>query len=185
MKFILDIGCGINKYKGKEDEVVIGIDRADTPAVDIVHDMEDFPYPFENQKFDKIVMHHTLEHVSRENMTNIKIIEEIYRLLKPNGILVVDVPIGGWFSYDPTHRNYVCYWYWLYFKPNFPLNYYSTARFEMIDYNVMQLCGVPFVGMLRPIVARLHKMNPGAIERIISFIKIDAAIQYKLRKVKN
>ena len=48
-KKILDLGCGRNKVPG-----AIGLDLFPVPGVDVVHDLEAFPYPFENNSFDEI-----------------------------------------------------------------------------------------------------------------------------------
>lgn len=179
INFTLDIGCGNNKYVGKEDEIVKGMNRANLPSVDIIHDMEEFPYPFVNQSFNKVIMHHVLEHVSKENMKNIKIIEEIHRLLKPDGTLIVDVPIGHWFTYDPTHKNYVGFWYWKYFSADFPLNYYTTARFKLIE---CKLIKITCFGKISPIFKWIYKISPTVAERIIGFLHLDAEVQYILKK---
>jgi len=177
---ILDIGCGINKYPfGK----VTGMDIVDLPGVDIIHDMESFPYPFESESFDKIIMQHTLEHVSKENNTNIKIIEEIYRLLISNGLLIVEVPIGQWFNYDPTHKNYVGYWYWKYFSNDFPLNYYTNTRIELVKAELVGIHGLKYIEHLTLVFNWLYQKSPNGMERFINFINLDAAIKYTLRKV--
>lgn len=176
---ILDIGCGVNKHKENPDDVVIGMDRVSLPSVDVIHDMEKFPYPFKDKEFDKVVMHQTLEHVSKENMANVKIIEEIYRILKSDGILEVDVPLGECFYYDPTHKNYVSYWYWLYFSKDFPLNYYTTVRFKMIEHEIM---GVRYLGFSKPLLNWLYQKNPCVIERLINFLNYDVIVKYVLKK---
>jgi SAM-dependent methyltransferase len=182
MKQILDIGCGINKYKGNSDEIVTGLDKANLLSVDILHNMEDFPYPLKSNTYDKIIMHHSLEHVSKVN--NIKIIEEIYRLLKPNGLLIVNVPIGHWFTYDPTHQNYVPFWYWKYFETNFPLSFYSFARFKIIEYKLIDLHGITHItDILKPILSWIYNKNPPAAERIITFFCLDAEVKYTLIKL--
>jgi predicted SAM-dependent methyltransferase len=177
MKY-LDIGCGNNKYIG-----AIGMDRVKLPGVDIVHDMESFPYPFEDNTFDKVIMQHVLEHVSKENMNNIKIIEEIYRILKPGGLLKVEVPIGQWFHFDPTHKNYVGRWYWSYFSEDFPLNYYTHARFELMESKVVGLHCVKGIEMFTPFLDKLYQITPNGIERLINFLNVDVAIKYELKKV--
>lgn len=185
MIYTLDIGCGNNKHKGKEYpgelqcERVIGLDIVDLPYVNIKHDMESFPYPIEDASFDNVVMHHSLEHVSKENMKNIKIIEEIHRLLKPEGILIVTVPIGHWFTYDPTHKNYVGYWYWKYFSTDFPLNYYTTARFKLIE---CKLIKISCFEKISPIFRHIYKISPTVAERMIGFLHLDAEVQYILKK---
>ena len=74
---ILDIGCGKNKVKD-----AIGMDIVNLDGVDIIHSFLDVPYPFESGEFDKVVMQHVLEHVPRYNQMNIKVIDEVYRVLK-------------------------------------------------------------------------------------------------------
>jgi predicted SAM-dependent methyltransferase len=182
---ILDIGCGNKKYKGEIEDVVIGMDRMRLPSVDVIYDIEKFPYPYKSEVFDKIVMQHSLEHVSKENMANIKIIEEIHRVLKGDGILEVEVPIGHWFKYDPTHKNYVGFWYWKYFSENFPMNFYSHTRFKVLEYNLVGLAGAKFATTLKPFACWLYKKNPERMERIIDMVCLDATIKYKLKKVRS
>jgi len=55
---ILDVGCGTAKING-----AIGIDRAKLPGVDIVHDLNDLPWPFENDSFDEVYMNDIIEHL--------------------------------------------------------------------------------------------------------------------------
>lgn len=68
---ILDIGCGNNKMKG-----AIGIDRVALPEVDIVHDLNSFPYPFEDNTFDEIYAAHIVEHLD----SIIRVMEELHRI---------------------------------------------------------------------------------------------------------
>jgi hypothetical protein len=45
----LDIGCGKSKTSG-----CIGIDRVTLPGVDVVHDLDQFPWPFPDDEFSII-----------------------------------------------------------------------------------------------------------------------------------
>ena len=179
---ILDIGCGNNKFKRFGCHVT-GIDIVDLPGVNIIHDMEQFPYPFNDSSFGKIIMQHSLEHVSKENYTNIKIIDEAHRLLIPQGQLIVEVPIGQWFNYDPTHKNYVGYWYWKYFSNDFPLNFYTKTRFKLIKVELVGIHGLKYIEYLTFMFNWLYQKSPEGMERFINFINLDAAIKYTLRKV--
>jgi len=180
---ILDIGCGNNKYKGDMHDTVTGLDKVALPGVDVIHDMEIFPYPFNTETFDKAIMQHSLEHVSRANRENIKIIEEVHRILKPSGTLIVEVPIGQWFYYDPTHTNYVGFWYWKYFSVDFPLNYYSNARFEMIRAELVGVHGLRHIEKFTSLLNLLYQKTPDGVERFINFINLDAAVRYTLKKM--
>lgn len=55
----LDIGCGQNKNKD-----FIGMDYVDYPGVDIVHDVEVFPWPIPDNTFQLAVSSHVLEHLN-------------------------------------------------------------------------------------------------------------------------
>lgn len=176
----LDIGCGNNKYEGNVRETVIGMDKINLTGVNIIHDMEQFPYPFEDKTFNTVIMRHSLEHVSKDN--NIRIIEEVHRILSPGGLLSVEVPIGQWFHYDPTHKNYVGYWYWKYFSDNFPLNFYTKARFKLLNAELVGIHGIRYIDHLTFMFKWLYSRSPEGMERFINFMNLDAAVLYTLRK---
>ena len=93
----LDVGCGPYKTPG-----AIGIDWAKLPGVDVVHDLNVFPWPFSNNYFDHIVCNHSLSHLNNF----VRTIEEIFRIAKPNSILEILVPhyASDNFNTDPTHN---------------------------------------------------------------------------------
>lgn len=128
---ILDIGCGKKKYQSKnKNDVVVGLDIAKLPEVDVVHNLEKFPWPFKNNEFDLIISNHVLEH-----MTDlIKVMEEIHRIGKPGALVKINVP---YFAYpgsyqDPTHKRFFTLHTFDYFSEDSELNYYSKARFKIL-----------------------------------------------------
>ena len=93
---VLDVGCGTDKVQG-----AIGIDIVDLPGADLVHDLNEFPWPFNDEEFDVIYMNDIIEYLNN----TIKVMEECYRLLKPGGKLHIRVVYWNHkyaFS-DPTH----------------------------------------------------------------------------------
>ncbi len=52
---ILDIGCGKQKVTGS-----IGVDFNDSLSPDVVHNLNHFPYPFEDCEFDEVHILSTL-----------------------------------------------------------------------------------------------------------------------------
>jgi len=86
---ILDLGCGSRKYKSNDaEDEVIGLDIDRNSEADVIHDLSKFPYPFENEKFDIIQASHILEHLDNP----IEFINEVQRILKKNGRLIIKVP---------------------------------------------------------------------------------------------
>ena len=53
----LDIGCGRFKFPGS-----VGLDIVPLEGVDVVHDLDKFPYPFPSDTFDYIRLSHVVEH---------------------------------------------------------------------------------------------------------------------------
>jgi SAM-dependent methyltransferase len=96
---VLDIGCGAKKRPG-----AVGLDiSADTDA-DVVHDLDAFPYPFDDASFDHVVMQDVIEHVAEP----VRAVEELHRILRPGGRLQLRTPhFSSALAYgDPTHRHY-------------------------------------------------------------------------------
>jgi SAM-dependent methyltransferase len=103
---ILDLGCGIDreirtkKFK-IEKAKIIGLDNFQYGDVDIIHDLEKMPLPFNDNYFDKIIASHILEHI--QNF--FPLMKELHRILKPNGILDIYVPNGlSWASFYLDHK---------------------------------------------------------------------------------
>lgn len=70
--------------------------------VDIAHDLTEFPYPWNDNEFGFIKMEDVIEHL---NADVDKVINELWRVLKPNGcLMIVTVEAGTWQHHtDPTH----------------------------------------------------------------------------------
>ena len=67
--------------------------------------MEKFPYPFEQDSVDEILLKHVLEHIGQDpNLFN-NIIKELYRICKNGAIIDIRVPHPRHddFISDPTH----------------------------------------------------------------------------------
>lgn len=83
------------------------------PRVDIVHDLNDYPWPFETDSVDEIVMDHVLEHLVDRN----RAIKESHRILKLGGVAKITVPHFTWqYAFmDPTHRHFFAYGTFFYY----------------------------------------------------------------------
>ncbi len=96
---VLDVGCGSAKYPG-----AVGLDISSGAQADVVHDLDVFPYPFEDDTFDQVLMQDVLEHLAEP----IKVIEELHRICRPGGRIHLRTPhFSSVLAYsDPTHRHY-------------------------------------------------------------------------------
>lgn len=95
---LLDAGCGANKTTG-----FIGMDKRELEGVDIVHDLEVFPWPLDNDSCGCVVMSHVVEHI--KPWLQVDLMNEIWRIMQPGGTLIIATPYGGSRRYlqDPTH----------------------------------------------------------------------------------
>ena len=113
---MLDIGCGANKQEG-----FVGMDARKLDGVDIVHNLEDFPWPLDDDSCLTITGSHIVEHIKPWEM--LAFMNEIWRVMKVGGQLAFSLPYGWSYGYiqDPTHCNPCNEATWQYFDPDYPL----------------------------------------------------------------
>ena len=95
----LEVGCGDQKREG-----YIGMDIVPLAGVEVVHDMNEMPWPLEDNTFEEIVLDDVLEHSNKF----LGIIEEIYRVGKNSCIIKISVPhySSDNMYTDPTHTTF-------------------------------------------------------------------------------
>jgi ubiquinone/menaquinone biosynthesis C-methylase UbiE len=93
----LNLGCGTNILAGW-----VNLDCTALPGVDVVHDLNALPLPFEDECADEILCEDVLEHVDY-----IPLLKECHRILNLGGRLRIEVPhfTSSNNFVDPTHRN--------------------------------------------------------------------------------
>lgn len=79
----LDLACGQSKREG-----FVGIDVVRAPGVDIVHDLESYPWPLRDGSVSEIHCSHYVEHVQLLH----KFMDECHRVLVPGGKMFVACP---------------------------------------------------------------------------------------------
>ena len=181
----LNLGCGRDLKEG-----YINLDVVDYGGNQI-HDLNSFPYPFEDNTFDEIYASHVLEHLN--NFYNS--ITELYRISKPNAILIVYAPffLNTKYFGDPDHkipfsiRTFDNYEYignrelkfYEKWKLNHRTNYQGQAQFEVIEKKFI-VSHFPALSWLDSIV----NIEPVIYERFFAGIFSPEEIFFKLRVVK-
>jgi hypothetical protein len=124
-KVILDLGCGTAKVAG-----ALGLDVVPLAGVDLVGDLAHRPYPFAANSFDAVYLNDVIEHIPN----TIKTMEEVHRILKPNGRAYVRVV--NWNSIytamDPTHLAAYTENSFDFFGKRVGRSYYTRARFDVV-----------------------------------------------------
>jgi len=96
---VLNLGAGNRLVKG-----AVQHDRVKhRPEIDVVHDLNLLPWPFEDKSFDKIVALAVFEHLDIDLVASLN---ECHRILVKGGHLIIKLPLqSGFNAYDdPTHR---------------------------------------------------------------------------------
>lgn len=120
----LVVGCG-PLHRRVEGETLL--DRIQFPNVDIVHDLDEIPWPFEDNSYTSIVAQHVVEHL---HALLIPFMDECWRILRPGGSVYIETPLAGgdvdleWA--DPTHVR--CY------RIHSFVNYLSLEGIERFGY---------------------------------------------------
>jgi hypothetical protein len=94
----LNLGSGQRPLPG-----YINVDKCGSP--DILHDLEMFPWPWQDSCTEEVLMTHVLEHLGATTATFLGIIRELYRICKNNALVHIAVPHPRHddFIGDPTH----------------------------------------------------------------------------------
>jgi len=170
---ILYMGCKRNgQNSANPEDTVIGVDSKKFPDVDVVHDMEMAPLPFENESFDVVYSNHNLEHV----VNRAQLVEEIWRILKPGGIFDVTVPHHS----NPVGKrldHHGCFSMQS-FDSLVPQDRekYENRRFSVAERHIRLLR--PF-GFLEPVVDRCPDFYEWRLSALVPAVEV----RFKLKKV--
>jgi SAM-dependent methyltransferase len=173
---ILDLGCGTRKRPG-----AVGVDVSDRTDADVVHDLNTFPYPFEDESFDEVFLDNTLEHLDDV----VRVIEEVHRLCRPGGRVTIIVPFfrSMWACIDPTHKHFFTVGSFDYFDPGHPTSArypYSSVRFkcEQVVFNETLSNSWP-----KKLLLKVANRWPRGYEYYLSHLYPLDDITYRLRRV--
>lgn len=169
----LDIGGGHNPQPG-----FTNIDILPLKEVDIVWDIETTPWQIDGQEFPSesvsiAMASHALEHINPAKGTFVKVMNEIWRILKPGGQFAFVVPYAESFGMyqDPTHCNFINEATMLYFCP-FDQNGNPSPLYGFYQPNPWKIEKMPFSrqGVLECLLTKipmdksyLGKVNPSDI----------------------
>ncbi len=96
----LNLGCG---FKHKEN--FLNVDFFSECEPDILHNLEEFPYPFESDSVNEVVLDNVLEHLGQNFLVFNQIIKELYRICCNQALINIKVPHPRHDNFfgDPTH----------------------------------------------------------------------------------
>jgi ubiquinone/menaquinone biosynthesis C-methylase UbiE len=142
----IDLGCGPKKTQG-----ALGVDHFPYPGVDVVFDLNKFPWPLNDNLFETVYASHVIEHINFIP----EFMREIHRISKHQADVHIITPhfssLDSW--KDPTHRWHLSMeWYAVFCNPDSYLTK-QIPGFELIS------SYVKFSNSLRSIKPKIiHKL---------------------------
>ena len=110
------IGCGNSRRKklslsDRGWQALTTMDHDPDCGADVVHDLEEYPWPFADGAFDEVHAYCVLEHLGQQGdyKAFFATFAEIYRVLKPGGHLIGICPShkSEWAWADPSHTRII------------------------------------------------------------------------------
>jgi SAM-dependent methyltransferase len=153
---ILDVGCGSKKHQG-----AVGIDLSPQTEADVVHDLDVFPWPLEDSRFDQILLQDVLEHL-REPYG---VFAELHRIARPGARVQLRTPhFSSSLAYsDPTHVHFFsAAAIRALAEPGF--SHYSDVRFRIVHVTIDLWLPFRLLGL-----AKLANRWPNAYEKYLAF----------------
>jgi SAM-dependent methyltransferase len=148
----LNLGSG-RRY----DPAAVNLDVTSATDPDVVHDLNQFPWPFPDNRFDHVEMRDVLEHLD----DTVRVLEEIHRVCRPGATVLIIVPhfsSNGAFA-DPTHKRFFAAGTFQYFTAHHPNNFYTPVRFHIAESRI-----VFRPTLLNKLIWRLANRFPDAYE---------------------
>ena len=96
----LNLGCGYDRMDGW-----LNVDKFDVCGPDLVWNLEQTPWPFEDSSVDEVLLNHSLEHLGADSDRFLAIMRELHRVCRGGAMLRINVPHPRHddFMNDPTH----------------------------------------------------------------------------------
>ena len=176
--FDASLPIGLNLGSGrKRREGCVNVDRAPGVHPDIVWNLDQYPFPLPDSHFHQVYAGDVVEHI----VSIPDFMGEVHRLCAPGAFVEITTPhfsCANSFT-DPTHLHHLGYFSFDYFTSGNELNFYSSARFEIVTRQIVFQQG--FVNRL---VARLANANPRTYEQRYAWLFPAWFLNFRLRAVK-
>jgi SAM-dependent methyltransferase len=169
---ILHLGAGL-----KYNPAAVNVDLVEDTNPDVVHDLDQTPWPFPEDRFEEVWAYDVLEHLD----DLVAVMEEIHRVCRSGAIVRVTVPHFSCVNAftDITHRRFFSSASFNYFTGENEFSFYSRCRFRRLQSQI-----VFFPTLLNKIVWRLARRFPEAYERRYAWIFPAWFLSFNLEVIK-
>jgi hypothetical protein len=152
MPSILNLGCGDKRMSG-----ALNVDVNPRVRPEVIHDLNEFPWPLPDSQFETVVMADSIEHLKDVVLT----MEELHRVCKDGALVKITTPhlsCSNSFT-DPTHIHHLGFFSFHFFTGESGFVSLSEKRFRRRN---IQIIFRP--NLINRIVWRLANRYPRAYE---------------------
>jgi SAM-dependent methyltransferase len=170
---ILQLGSG-RKYCPD----AVNVDLGAATAPDLIHDLDQTPWPFPADRFDEVWAYDVLEHLNDV----VAAMEEIHRVCRDGAVVRITVPhfsCSNAFT-DITHRHYFGRFSFAYFTGENALDFYTGRRFQIRTARI-----IFYPTLINKVVHRLANRWPAGYERRWAWMFPAWFMSFELIVVKN
>ena len=149
---MLNLGCGRKHVAG-----AVNVDCTARSEPDVVHDLDVVPWPFGDDRFERVYAFDVVEHLADV----VKTLEELHRVCRSGARIEITVPhfsCANAFT-DPTHRHFFSRGSFDYFQDAHAFGFYSQARFAVARATI-----VFRPSLVNRVIARLANRYPERYE---------------------
>ena len=141
----------------------VTVDCSPQTSPDVVHDLNRFPWPLEDNTYDMVYCMDVIEHLD----DIVRTMEEIHRVAKAGANIHITTPhFSCSNSYtDPTHRHHLGIFSFDYFTGGNSLDFYTKVRFRKVRADLMF-----YPKFKNKIIWRIAKMWPLFYEEHLTWI---------------
>lgn len=172
----LNIGCGKDIKEG-----YVNLDKSKIKGVDVVHDLDKYPWPFPSNYFNEIYARDSIEHLR----DLFKAMREIHRISKNGAIVRLIVPY--WHSSGAFYPNHY------YFFNTDSMKFFTEKDRSYDSYYGFKLENIKLIpskiGMIIPPLPVPKSLFSGVLDlrHLVSYLlgEIIVKIDFALRVVKN
>lgn len=178
---VLNLGCGNVKDDFPERPQateVVGVDMSPRSQADILHNLDEFPYPLDSDAFDLIIMQDVIEHLEDVPGT----MNEVWRIARHGAIVRIRTPhYSSYYAYgDPTHKRFFSSFVLDGFDAARPNILYAEARFRFLKREILfpklfRITGIAF----------LANRFPHRWEQLFAFMLRAENLYFELEAVKS
>lgn len=165
----LNLGCGL---KPLEDHVNLDLVASVNP--DVVHDLDVFPYPFPDDRFDEIRGLDVVEHVADVPA----MMRELWRISRDGATVEFTTPHFSCDNAycDPTHRRHLSSRSFNYFERGHPFSFYGSDGFKVLN---AEIHFQPT--LLNRLIMRIARRRPAFYESRLAWIFPAWFLWFRLR----